>query len=125
MGLGLHLILAHKHLSLPPPIAARAQLFPVVASQLLPSPPTLTAPPCRAVVPLLPRAWRREGEGERKRGEEEEETRRGARGPTLSQLPRRIKPETKPLRDLVRTGFLSRGMRYIGFFLFKDDFVTR
>ena len=99
MGLGLHLILAHKHLSLPPPIAARAQLFPVVASQLLPSPPTLTAPPCRAVVPSYsPSAAR----GEERRGEERvREVERGGEEETDVLGPRG--PHTKSTATLDKT----------------------
>jgi hypothetical protein len=36
-------------------------------------------------------------------------------GPTLTQPPRRIKPGSKPPRDLVCTGFVSCGMRCIWF----------
>jgi hypothetical protein len=46
------------------------------------------------------REKKRERGGE---GEEEADT----VGPTLSQLPRQIKPELKPLRDLLYTGSVS------------------
>jgi hypothetical protein len=46
-------------------------------------------------------------------------------GPTLSLLSRRTKSESKPLRDLICTGFCKLGDMLYPVLRFKDDYVTR
>jgi hypothetical protein len=104
-------------------VAAAAFAVDVITRAVAPPPPAPTG--CRPYSCSLVGAREKERREEEKwRGEEKKRLTRGAHvGPSLSQLPHQIKPESKPSRNLICTGFISWGYVISGFAVYGRFYI--